>query len=157
MIDFSEALSRVSDLLDAHLNWAITGGANLSLRSGSRTSNDLDIICSRKDMPRIVGAIFNNAFVDKKSTCGNIRSVFHAEDMCGIRTEIMGGVENRICGAWVPNQLFLECIERDVVVGGFSVNLMSVAYEIHINALIGNEDLCARFVALEVANSSKRP
>ncbi|WP_321339563.1 nucleotidyltransferase domain-containing protein [uncultured Cohaesibacter sp.] len=155
MIDFCDALSGVSKSLDSKLDWAITGGANLSLRSGLRSANDVDIICSRKDMPRIIRAISSTGFTNTKSRCGDIRSVFCSKEIDHVKFEIMSDVENLVCNTWVPNTLFLDCIERNVMLDGFSVNLMSVAYEVHINALIGNMALCERFLELEASSKNE--
>lgn len=151
-VEISRALDKISLALEPEMAWGITGGANYAIRRGSERANDIDIICSLTDMPTIVDALFKLQPKLKKSRCQNIRSVYSSHKIGNVKIEIFSDVENLWGGTWLPNRLYRDCINRGRIANCRRLNLMSIAYEIHINALIGNLERCKEFIELDNLN-----
>jgi hypothetical protein len=122
-------------LAGSNITWAITASANLMLQGLDVTPNDIDVMTDAEGAYRIEELFSDHvirpiqppelAMNDDK----DIRSHYGVLSLDGIDVDLMGSVEHRIDGEWVPFDTVVEnreYIERD----GRDIPVMSLDHEL---------------------------
>ena len=99
-------LELVDRLADTDVTWAVTASANLALRGFDVEPGDVDVMSDAAGVHRIA-TVFADDVVrpvvpPSRARHGNIRSYFGSLELAGAKVELMGDVEHRIDGEWVP-------------------------------------------------------
>jgi hypothetical protein len=108
------------------IEWAVTASMNLALQGLAVTPNDIDVLTDADGTYRIEELFAEHVVRPIKSpeiatkTDEGLRSHYGALSLDGIEVELMGNVEHRIDGEWVPiddvatHREFIEREGRDI-------------------------------------------
>ena len=124
-------------LAGSDIVWAVTASANLMLQGLDVTPGDIDVVTAADGTYRIEELFSEHVVrpVQPPETTADedkgIRSHYGAISIDGIEVELMGGLEHRIDGEWVPiddvaeNRTFVEQDGRDIPVMALNHELAS--------------------------------
>jgi hypothetical protein len=144
---YRDAVIELCDrLADTDVTWAVTASANLALRGFDVEPGDVDVMTDAEGVHRIADRfdehVVRPVLPPGEAEHGNIRSYFGAIEVAGTEVELMGDVEHRIDGEWIPaddvgtHREFLSIDGRDVPV-------MSLDHERRGYTAIGREERVA--------------
>ena len=136
----------VERLSDAEVVWAVTASANLALRGFDVEPGDVDVMTDAAGVRRMAEA-FADAVVrpirpPERAENGNIRSYFGALELGGTEVELMGDVEHRVDGAWVP-AADVGTHREFLTVDGREVPVMPLDHERRAYRAIGRDERVA--------------
>lgn len=114
-MDYRAAILRLTARLDRGLAWSVTGSANLALRGLPVDPGDVDVMTTAAGAYRIADEFDEHVVrpVDPPDPDPDrrIRSHFGALRLAGVEVEVMGAVEHRVDGRWVPTEDVAETRE----------------------------------------------
>jgi hypothetical protein len=104
---YREAVLLLADeLSNGGIGWAVTASANLALRGFPVEPGDVDVMTDADSAYRIADRFSERGvrpvLPPEEAEHGNIRSYFGAIEVAGTEVELMGDVEHRVRGKWVP-------------------------------------------------------
>ncbi|WP_254536618.1 nucleotidyltransferase domain-containing protein [Halomarina litorea] len=129
---YPAAVRTLCDRLPEDLPWAITASANLALRGLPVDPGDVDVVTDAEGVHRIADC-FSDAVVrplvpPEAAGSPTIRSHFGALSLDGCEVELMGDVEHRVDGEWVPAP-DVGAVREFVTMGEYAVPVMPLDFE----------------------------
>lgn len=146
-VNYREAVCVLADRLsDTEVTWAVTASANLALRGFPVEPGDVDVMTDADGIHRIAErfetAIVRPVLPPEEAENGDIRSYFGAIELAGTEVELMGDVEHRIDGEWVPAD-DVGAHREFLAVDGREVPVMTLDHERRGYAAIGRDERVA--------------
>jgi hypothetical protein len=144
---YRDAVCGLADRLSAtEVTWAVTASANLALRGFPVEPGDVDVMTDADGIRRIAEAfsasVVRPVLPPAEAEHGNIRSYFGAIELAGTEVELMGDVEHRIDGEWVPAD-DVATHREFLAVDGREVPVMTLDHERRGYTAIGREERVA--------------
>jgi hypothetical protein len=144
---YRDAVYVLADRLsDTAVTWAVTASANLALRGFPVEPGDVDVMTDAEGVHRIADRfsehVVRPVLPPEEAENGAIRSYFGAIELAGTEVELMGDVEHRIDGEWVP-AADVGADREFLTVDGREVPVMSLDHERRGYAAIGRDERVA--------------
>lgn len=144
---YRDAVCVLADrLADTGVTWAVTASANLALRGFPVEPGDVDVMTDAADIHRIAEAFAPHVTrpirPPEDAEHGNIRSSFGALEIVGTEVELMGDVEHRVDGEWVPAD-DVKSTREFLSVAGRRVPVMPLDHERRAYRAIGRDERVA--------------
>ena len=141
-----DAISRLADRLDESVVWAVTGSANLALQGLPVEPGDVDVMTDAESAYRVTEAfparVVRPVEPPDPAPDRRIRSHFGALELAGVTVEVMGAVEHRVDGEWVPTDDVEETREF-LAVDGQQVPVMPLDHELAGYRELGRDERVA--------------